>query len=310
MRRSRNKNGFVLVIVLWVLAILTVLSIGFARRALLDCRAAAFTLDHAKALSLARAAVERGIVELRNKDMQDLFHQQAGRTSCSQQWAMPGDLSDQKAFTSLEGSEVQDELCRYEIRDEDRMINLNTATEEVLLQVKALTVSVRRAIAVRRESTTDPDRRTFQRIEELRSIEGVTDKDWYGDGQTPGLRDLLTVWGDGRVNINTAPPEVLRCIPSLDGLAVDAIVRYRKGPDGVLYTADDGEFLTLDELTSKAGVHVPSAALAQYCKVDSQFFTITGTATRRQGKVRAACAATVIVSSPSAVTLAWTEESL
>src|SRR5690606_17628980 len=54
----QSERGFVLVIVLWVLAILTVISVGFGRRSVLDRRAAAFTLDKTQAMMLARGAVE------------------------------------------------------------------------------------------------------------------------------------------------------------------------------------------------------------------------------------------------------------
>jgi hypothetical protein len=52
------------------------------------------------------------------------------------------------------------------------------------------------------------------------------------------------------------------------------------------------------------------APLARYCTFESHFFTITGFATQRQGKVRAAARAIVQVQTGSAAVLAWSEGEL
>src|SRR5688572_16293375 len=62
-----RQQGFVLVIVLWVLAILSVITIGLGHRSLLDRRAAWYALDHTQAMMAAQGAVQRGIIELRFK---------------------------------------------------------------------------------------------------------------------------------------------------------------------------------------------------------------------------------------------------
>ncbi len=52
-------------------------------------------------------------------------------------------------------------------------------------------------------------------IRELLNIPGVTRDLMLASGTRPGLDDLLTVHGDGRVNLNTAPDGVVRAIPGL-----------------------------------------------------------------------------------------------
>jgi len=49
-------------------------------------------------------------------------------------------------------------------------------------------------------------------IDELLMIKGVTRSLYYGTKEMPGLRQLLTVYGDGKININTAPKPVLRAL--------------------------------------------------------------------------------------------------
>ena len=307
------KRGFVLVCVLWVLAILTVITVGFGRRAMLDRRAAAFSLDHTQAMLMARGAVERGIVELRNKAVIDALYKQSGRTSKAQRWANTMDMLEEKGYYADPGENLKGEICRYIMRDEESLISINAADEKLLERIKSLTRPAVRKIMHRRNGDRDTDEpaQAFQAIEELRTLEGVKDKNWFGTDKAVGLKDLLTCWGDGKININTASRDVLSCIPDLQENVIDAIIQYREGPDAQLGTADDQEFVSLSEVTEKAGLGGQSIEpLQQYCKVDSGYFTITGIATRRQGKVVASCVATVSIQPPQAWVIKWREDFL
>ncbi|MCF8107560.1 MAG: type II secretion system minor pseudopilin GspK [Desulfohalobiaceae bacterium] len=56
-------------------------------------------------------------------------------------------------------------------------------------------------------------------VGELLLIQGITDKLYYGSEDTPGLRDLVTVYSpEGKININTASQTILQAMvnPSLD----------------------------------------------------------------------------------------------
>lgn len=60
-------------------------------------------------------------------------------------------------------------------------------------------------------------------LEELLLVKGVTPEVFYGrrrdpesgDPATQGLRDFVTIYGDGRVDVNFAPPEVLLALSDL-----------------------------------------------------------------------------------------------
>ena len=309
----RGREGFVLVTVLWVLAILTVISVGFQRRALLDARAAQFTLDHAQAMFLARGAVERGLVEIRNKAVIDALYKQAGRTSRAQHWAHPIDMLKEGAYYTAPGEDYADEICQYQIRDEDSLICINAADENVLNNIEGLSLAVVRKIMRRRMGDLDAKEppQPFQAIEELRNIKEIQPKAWFGDEKQVGLRELLTCWGDGHININTASREVLECIPDLNEDIIRAIINFRTGPDGELGTEDDQDFPTLGDVGPMSGTSGEALGpLQQYCKVDSQYFTIRGVATRRHGKVLATCVATVVLDPPNAWIIKWREEFL
>ena len=55
------------------------------------------------------------------------------------------------------------------------------------------------------------------------------------------IRPFVTVYGNGLVNINTAPREVLGAL-GFSGEGVETITRYRAGSDGVEGTSDDKFF--------------------------------------------------------------------
>jgi len=284
---------------------------------LLEHTAARYSLDHAKAMHMARGAVNRGIVELRNKAVYDFLRGAEGRTSYAQDWSRPKNLLESgedgaQLFSEVGNDEFKDDVCAYAIQDEESRVALSAAPDEILDEVPGLSRSLIRKINYRRRGSREDNEpaQPFQTIEELRFMQGVSDDDWYGQKGKPGLRDLLSCYGDGHINVNTAPEQVLECIPKVSAVA-GAIVEYRKGEDGILYTEDDKDFASLEDLSTKMRISKAAIeALKKYCKVTSQFFTITGTATRRQGKIRATCTATVMVMAQNARVVKWREETI
>ncbi|HEO71221.1 MAG TPA: hypothetical protein ENN80_08155, partial [Candidatus Hydrogenedentes bacterium] len=120
------------------------------------------------------------------------------------------------------------------------------------------------------------------------------EEDWLGEDGKPGLVDLLTCWGSGRININTASETVLQCIPDLDESAITTILAFRAGMDGELGTDDDEAFYNMEDLAVRGRITGDSAeAIKRYCTFSSTCYTITGIATLRRGKVRACCRAVV-----------------
>ena len=72
--------------------------------------------------------------------------------------------------------------------------------------------------------TTPPDC-----IEELLMVKGVTKELFAGTKEKPGLVQYITVYGDGLININTAPKMVLRSLSSnISSEMADRMDEYRK----------------------------------------------------------------------------------
>ncbi len=322
---NRRDEGFILVAMIWIVAILAVITLGFAHRALLDERAAALDLDHSRAQFLARGSVVYAVADMQNKAVMEGLLQRA-RTQLSggapsvprgQQQKQPGvhvsplydapDLLSAGLFSAAgsgEGNKIS-----YTMTDAEARISVNTAPEEVLDEIDGLGMRVVSAIMDHRGGELSPeDRKSFLTIEELRTLEDIDEDAWDGGDDTPGLRDMFTVYGDGHINVNTASREVLAAIPDLGDDVVDRILRFRQGDDGKLGTSDDRHFLSLESMSGQLQIDPTALApLAKYCTFESHFFTITGFATQRQGKVRAAAQAVVFMQPGGASVLNWSE---
>jgi type II secretory pathway component PulK len=314
----------VLVSVLWVVALLTVITLSYHHRARLEVQAARYSLDSSQAMLAARGAVERGLLELRNKSLLDQLAAQPGMPAggplvfLGQPWARGGELYGEDGLLEA-GETFREDSVRYTIEDLERYVNINTATEALLENLPGISRPVARQINFRRSGADEggvpsgAGRVPFQDIAELRGLHGIRDEDWFGGGKEGALLDLLTTLGDGRVNVNTAPFEVLRVLPGVDEAAAKTLVAMRTGADGEAGTADDRGWSDWDIFATDTGIHGDTLqSLKQLCKFDSSYFKIEGLATRRGGRIRSACAAVVHVTGDSGVAtiIAWTEEPL
>ncbi len=309
--KNTGRKGFVLVSVLWILAILTVLSLGFARRATIERQAAWYTLDVARAQQMARGAVERGIAELANKAALDAFHQQAGYTGLDQSWAIPVDVLHETDYFAASGDPMlAEERCVYQLTDCESRINVNNAPEEVLREIPGLSTGAVRKIVRRRDPQDDDfDPMTYFSIEQIWALDEVEDEDWFGKLPGEGLRDILTTWGYGQININTASGPVMQALTEIDAAVIQAILAYRIGDDGVLGTRDDKAFKSLDDLQEHVKMSGEKLTEFQrFCTLQSNYFMIHAYATLRGGKIVAHCSATVLTDSSSQrAVVQWSE---
>jgi general secretion pathway protein K len=112
-------------------------------------------------------------------------------------------------------------------------------------------------------------------IEELLMVKGVTRELFYGSEDKAGLVKCLTVFGDGMININTAPKEVLRALsPEMTDETVNRLDLYRRDAKNNLA---DASWYT--RVPGAAGVTIP-AGLAS---LRSDTFRIT--AIGQQGRM-------------------------
>ena len=92
----------------------------------------------------------------------------------------------------------------------------------------------------------------FEVKEKLLLVDGID------QGKLAGISDLITVFGNGKININTVSKEVLESL-GLDSGAVGAILAYRGGSDGIQGTADDKMFNSSQDVFDCVGSGTSSA---------------------------------------------------
>jgi len=129
---------------------------------------------------------------------------------------------------------------KYFFEDEGARININTAPVEVLAKLPGMEEDLAQSII-------DSNLRPFRVKEELLLVEDIT-PEIFGK-----LKDSITVYGDGRININTASAEVLVAL-GLEEELVEILMRFRKeyiGKDEKEGTEDDGVFTTADGLLNQ-----------------------------------------------------------
>ena len=235
----RNQHGVALLLVLWITLLLTVIAAGFAVSVRVDGAATLNARGEAEGHALALAGFQRALAELLEawdynaltEDSQAALIRVAGGERRADQPTQPRPPIVQREGTLARGT------YRYEIVDEERKINVNLASRDILIRlVETLGLppgSERDTIADSILDWIDPD--PFHRlngaeddyyerlsppyrakngpldsIEELRLIRGVTAETY------DLLAPHLTVWGSGQINLNTAAPTVLQVmVPQL-----------------------------------------------------------------------------------------------
>lgn len=163
----------------------------------------------------------------------------------------------------------------------------------------------------------EPKNAELDTVDELLLIKGFTPALVYGGpGDDPkaeplrGIAHLLTTFGDGKVNVNTASRDVLMTLAGSDGelldeWVVDDILTARLGEDGLPNTEDDG-FASVSEALSKTGL---GAALSGKLSVsDRQFVRVTSIGDC--GGVKSGVWAVFEVSEKRVTPLYWREEAM
>lgn len=219
MTRWSSSKGSVLILSLWIMLFLSLFVWAMARRASLEARLSGYFMEDLDFEALARGQALASYRKIRKED-------NGGPTSFQSPWL--------------------DE----HLSDEERRVNVNVLDLVSLTRLFGGDKDVAAAIVDWR----DPDDKTtpggaetgyyktrspytcrnapFQFPEELYLVKGMT-RELYEQAMPH-----LTLWGDGRVNWNTASPRILE-VMGLPGEDSRAIADFRLGPDRLAGTGDD-----------------------------------------------------------------------
>lgn len=275
---SGDERGFVLVTVLIVIALLLPAVLVFYSKAQVNLTQAANFRDSIQAIRLARSGVEGAIGVLKADD--------ASYDGKGDRWAL--------RFPALG---VGTGLLEVKIDDEDGKLNINTLVAAAVdKDVVNPEVETRlRKLITRlggRPEVVDGLIDWMDRDDKVFGDQGAEESFYRERGQTvkngplDSLDELLRIRGfdrellvdrklldyltvaptDGKLNLNTAPVELLLDLhPDLREGLVEEIVRYR----------DEKDFTSMDDVKKVIGLAEPLAArLNPLLKVSSVFFTI------------------------------------
>lgn len=305
MRAGRGERGVALILVLGIVLMLSLLSMSFSFTMQVETRLASLRRKQLKAESLARAGVElaRYMLWL---DMDEEYDD--GSDSLVDVWSYNPEW--------LEAHPLGDGEVTVRIRPEDSKMDLNVIPTELVREILYrydLDPSDIDIMVDSLEDWVDVDNvrklngaedEDYQRldppyeckdgpldsVEELLLVNGFDEEILFGLrplmededlGRGPRLVDLFTVGSGGRINVNTAPEEILAVLPGFDAEVARAIVDYRNGDDDVDGTEDDQPFLSVRDLTAVPGMDTAMLrAVARILGVQSVFFRV-----RSEGRV-------------------------
>ena len=207
-----RKGAQTLIVSLWILVILTFLAIGIGQRVSMALRLSRYHRDKLKASCLAKAGLNIAIAQL-EKDTN-------GYDALNETWA--GNL---ELFKKIVISGNENEFTTVGVSDEERKININTASKELLaalLEQYDINASgeVVDNILIWRGDIPD-DKKIYELLgypakaarftnsEELRLIKGIAPDGYQKIKQIITVYGDVTVNGKASININTASIEVL-----------------------------------------------------------------------------------------------------
>lgn len=227
------KRASILIISLWTFTVLAILSMALAGFVFQQIKFANFFMRTSLSLPLAKAASLR-VFEDRKQDTTPAYDSFSELTE-ENTYEFCNDAKYKYYFADKKVI-GENEL----VIDESALVNINFASSEVLSRLPGLDEESAKKIV-------ESGRRPFRLKEELLLVEGI-DK-----GKFNSFKDFITVYGQGKVNVNTASEEVLLAL-GLDEELAGKIIRYRKeyiGPDGQEKTADDGAFTNAADIISE-----------------------------------------------------------
>jgi len=300
----RGNRGSIVIVTLWVLAILLLLAVGLAYRVGLELRMARYAQDRLKTFYIAKAGVERAIAFLLKKDANSF---DALKEEWSQKESFFKEFHIGEGFFSVSYPFLEEgrEAVRYGVEDEESRTPLNQADAAILQRIPGMEEDLLFSIrAWRGDKDLTPEEMArednayvslgrsysrkgepFESLEELLLVRGMT----------PSLYELMkrtfTVYGSGKVNLNTASAEVLEYL-GLDREIARRISDIRKGDDGIWGTADDNAFEQVSDLSSPEALALlgldqdQQLALINFMTAQQNVLAVQSTAFRIQVEAR------------------------
>lgn len=241
----KRKDGLILIIVLWVMFFLSVAVLTLGAKNRMNIRLRSLNNESLRMFYLAKEGVNRAIDSLIEDDPEF--------DSLDENWSKKVSLQKDEGSVTIQ------------IIDENRFLNINSISEEVLNNIKVLLP----------ELTTEQigmvmKNRPFDLKSEVQDLleSGGIDSNKDRLINQAKITDIITTFSDGMLNINTAPEKVLLMIPNMTEAAVQTIIAHRQA----------NPFMNNDTLSSELSLLglIPAqvSSLIKFVNVRSTVFKI------------------------------------
>ncbi len=290
-----RQKGSILIIALWSVCFLAVFAVylgyGVRQKILLVQR----LQERSKLSYAADAGIKKAIIMLQKSvsDSYDTFNSLWSNDTASFKDISLGDCLYTVSYNYYDEAR-RVTVVRYGMVDEESKININKASRDVLRRLfkittdmddieadhlaaaiidwrdadSELTIPLGSAEDYDYQSLVDPyDAKDadFDVLEEVLLVKGMTPEIFES------IKRYITIYGDGKVNINTASRSVLFAL-GLERDIVHKILMYRSGEDLVFGTFDDGVFTLPANIVPELSqfVELSESQIAKLTKVAEQ----------------------------------------
>ena len=279
-RSAVKKKASILIVALWSLCLLSAFAV-ILNYQIRQSLTLANRLDQRSRLRLiAQAGLARGITELKN-DPEKAFDYLGDTWNNSPGAFKDIEVGDGKFSLIYSYPDIKEGLMLtgYGCVDEESKININKAELKVLARLfsvilpadetgaqelaacivdwrdadSELSSAVGSAEYLYYSSLPSPytaKNSAFEVPDELLLVKG------FNDNVFEKIKDYVTIYGEGRVNINTASEPVLYAL-GLDKDIAHSIILYRAGEDGASGSLDDNVFVDNGEIVPKISQFYP-----------------------------------------------------
>lgn len=267
-----SSSGSVLILTLWALSLLTIYAVhlgGIVRQKIMMME----RLDSRSRLHfIAEAGVQRAFAEIRKIDTTTTYDALNESWSLNESAFKNVSIGDGGYDVFYERSDGQQTWVQYGMSDEESKVNLNKASVDIVARLLTLQGDLESDAALRlayaivdwrdndsffqhpQYGAEDDDYKSlslpyeakdadFESVDELLLVRGMTPETFAK------IRNFVTVYSEGSVNINTVSPAVLS-VYGLSDAMISRIMAFRRGQDFKEGTADDGFFRNSSEIVS------------------------------------------------------------
>ena len=313
---AARRRGAALLLVLWIIGLLSIIVVSFAWDAHLEGKVASFARKRAKADAIARSGME--IAKMLLNKQESVSGNEDDETKEGDAW-YDNALSLRRGYSVTLTRDVGEGTVRVDIEPEEVWRNVNKLDDEDWERIFANVLGLPEdywpelidsykdwidadGIPLQNGGETEDYYGTLDKpysakngpldtVRELLLIKGFSEPILSGGVLNPedpkeqqiyitnGVERLLTVYGDGKINVNAVRADnisVLLTLPGVTEIEANAILEERSQPaSGLTSDEDDPSFKSVEDFMARVGDLLDDSSIRNFITVKSQYFRVT-----------------------------------